>query len=166
MKILVFSDSHGAVQNIKKALDEHLKYGAVDRVFFLGDGARDIISIAEMYPTITFDYVLGNCDSSTSNINLLEKLITVEGVKFMLTHGHGLGVKSGYYRAADYAIDKGADVLLYGHTHVAADISVDGSYGGRVRMINPGSCGSLFFGSYATLHIEGRNVVCGFGKFE
>ncbi len=166
MKILVFSDSHGAVQNIKKAIDEHKKYGKIDRVFFLGDGARDIITIEKMYPEIEFDYVFGNWDSSTSDINLIEKTVTVGKLKFMLTHGHGLGVRTELSRAADYAIENGVDVLFYGHTHVAADTVVNGSYGGRVRMINPGSCGSMFFGSYATVYVEGCDVVCGFGKFE
>ncbi len=166
MKILVFSDSHGAVRNIKKVIDEHLKYGSVDRVFFLGDGARDIMTVREQYPSLEFDYVLGNCDSSTSDKKLLEKLVDVGGIKLLLTHGHGLGVKEGLSRAADYAIAKGADVLLYGHTHVAIDVTVDGSMGGHVRVINPGSCGSTFFGSYANLYVEGRDVVCGFGELK
>lgn len=164
MKILVFSDSHGRIANIQKAIDEHLEHGGVDRVFFLGDGARDIMTLEKAYPDIPFDYVLGNCDSTTANLKLLEKIVCVGEVKFLLMHGHNHGVKSGHDRAADHAIEKGVDVLLYGHTHVAEDVTVDGSYSGHVRMINPGSCGSTFFGSYAVIYVEGKNVVCGFGK--
>ena len=164
MKILVFSDSHGRVSNIKKAMDEHLKHGGVDQVFFLGDGAPDIMLLEKLYPDILFDYVLGNCDSTTSNPKHLEKLVTVGDVKFLLMHGHNHGVKDGIQRAVDYAIEKGADVLLHGHTHVSVDMTVDGSYRGHVRVINPGSCSSYYFGSYATIYVEGKNVVCGFGS--
>ncbi len=163
MKILVFSDSHCRVTNIKKAIDEHLKHGGVDHVFFLGDGAPDIMLLEKLYPNIPFDYVLGNCDSTTSNPKHLEKLVTVGDVKFLLIHGHNHGVKEHVQRAVDYAIEKGADVLLHGHTHIAVDMTLDGSYGGHVRVINPGSCGSSYFGSYATIYVEGKNVVCGFG---
>ena len=164
MKILVFSDSHGRIANIKKALDEHLEHGGVDHVFFLGDGARDIMTLAAAYPEIPFDYVLGNCDSTTGNPKLLEKMVSVGEVKFLLMHGHNHGVKEHIQRAVDYAIEKGADVLLHGHTHVSVDMTVDGSYHGHVRVINPGSCSSTFFGSYAVIYVEGKNVICGFGK--
>ena len=164
MKILVFSDSHGRIANIKKAMDEHLRHGGIDRVFFLGDGARDIMTLATVYPDIPFEYVLGNCDSTTGNTALLEKLVCVGDVKFLLIHGHNHGVKEHIQRAVDYAIEKGADVLLYGHTHVASDLTLDGSYGGHVRAINPGSCSSSYFGSYATVYVEGRQVICGFGS--
>jgi len=164
MKILVFSDSHGRVANIKKAIDEHLEHGGIDRVFFLGDGARDIMTLERNYPNIPFDYVLGNCDSTTGNLKLLEKVVDVGEVKFLLMHGHNHGVKNGIQRAVDYAIEKGADVLLHGHTHIATDVTVDGSYRGHVRVINPGACGSFYFGSYATVYVEGKNVVCGFGS--
>lgn len=164
MKILVFSDSHGRIANIKKALDEHLEHGCVDHVFFLGDGARDIMTLAAAYPEIPFDYVLGNCDSTTGNPKLLEKVVSVGEVKFLLIHGHNHGVKEHIQRAVDYAIEKGADVLLHGHTHVSVDMTVDGSYRGQVRVINPGSCSSPYFGSYAVIYVEEKNVVCGFGK--
>lgn len=35
----------------------------------------------------------------------------------LYTHGHLFGVKSGYERIAEYAADRGADVVLFGHTH-------------------------------------------------
>ncbi len=34
-----------------------------------------------------------------------------------MMHGHEHGVKSGIERAAAYAAQRGADVLLFGHTH-------------------------------------------------
>ena len=97
---------------------------------------------------------------------VFEKIVDTGRFKFMLMHGHKYGVKSEYQRAADHAIEKGADVLLFGHTHRAEDITIDGSFGGHIRMINPGSCGDWFRASFACLDIVGRDIVCGFGSYE
>ncbi len=167
MKILVFSDSHGTTANMKKAIDEHLKYGAIDRIFYLGDGIQNIISLSEEYTAIQFDYVLGNCDSAAYHAHIpYEKIVAVERVKFILTHGHNHDIKSDYTYAANYAIAKNADVLLFGHTHRAEDITIEGTRGGHVRMINPGSCGNTYLASYATIYVEEREIICGFGNFK
>ena len=42
----------------------------------------------------------------------------VAGVLFFYTHGHHYGVKRGSERLAQCAGDRGADVALFGHTHV------------------------------------------------
>ena len=54
-------------------------------------------------------------------------------------------------------------MLLFGHTHEACDLTVDGSDGGSVRVINPGSCGSWYHPSFALLETVGEHLVCGFG---
>ena len=66
-----------------------LKNETADALFFLGDGLYD--------PA--------------------EGLAPFGGVLFFYTHGHLFGVKSGYERIAEYAADRGADVVLFGHTH-------------------------------------------------
>lgn len=170
MKILVFSDSHGKRDRIESVIKEHLKFGGIDRVFFLGDGLREILDLEKAYPGLRFDYVKGNCDDSlitsaerAGTIN--EMLIKAGGFTFLLMHGHKYDVKSEYQYAADHAIEQGADVLLFGHTHRAEDITIDGTSGGHVRMINPGSCGAWFGASFACLDIVGREIVCGFGNY-
>ena len=69
-------------------------------------------------------------------------------------------VKSGIQGAADYAIAKGADVLLFGHTHEAFDEQIDGSAGGSVRCINPGAVGAWYGASFALLEIRDGNLIC------
>lgn len=170
MKILVFSDSHGARNKIDSAIREHLKYGGIDKVFFLGDGYRDMNSISLAYPQLDIDCVFGNCDDAfTTNEersdSVFEKIVEVGGIRFMLMHGHKYDVKETYQFAADHAIEKNARILLFGHTHRAEDITIDGTHGGSVRMINPGSCGQWFNASYALIDIIGREILCGFGQF-
>ncbi len=169
MKILVFSDIHGNTIRMTDAIRTHRLHGGVDRVFFLGDGTDDAISVMKKFPDIPFDYVSGNCDEfflsySQREFLVTEQLVTAGGIRFLLAHGHKLFVKSQYQFAANYAIQKKADVLLFGHTHQAEDITIDGDHGGHVRMINPGSCGPYYNATYAVLNIENGQLVCGFGK--
>lgn len=62
--------------------------------------------------------VRGNCDIGSDDP--AEGLAPFGGVLFFYTHGHLFGVKSGYERIAEYAADRGADVVLFGHTHYKA----------------------------------------------
>jgi len=169
LKILVFSDSHGSTRVMSRAIHDNLQNGGVDHIFFLGDGIRDFDTITNEYPSIPAEAVYGNCDSGFTTYAMLsnavyESCLTVGGVRFLLMHGHKLDVKTTYQRAADYAIAKKTDILLFGHTHRKEDITIDGSDGGSVRMINPGSCG-MYNASFALLNIVNGQVVCGFGGY-
>lgn len=171
MKILVFSDSHGKRERIESAIKEHLRFGTIERIIFLGDGIRELLDIEKAYPQLTFDYILGNCDDTRTTREekahtLYEKVVDIAGFRFLLMHGHKYDVKSEYQYAADHAIEEKANVLLFGHTHRVEDITIDGSFGGHVRMINPGSCGAWMRASYACLDIVGREIVCGFGSYQ
>ncbi len=171
MKILVFSDSHGRRDRIRSAITEHLRYGPIERVFFLGDGIRDLLEVATEFQQIPFDCVTGNCDGGalTPHERALipeQKVVCAGGFTFLLMHGHRYDVKSEYQYAADHAIGEKADVLLFGHTHRAEDVTIDGSLRGHVRMINPGPTAGWRGASYACLDIVGREIVCGFGSYE
>ena len=169
MKILVFSDSHNNSGLMEEAVHANLaapaSSGRLEAVFFLGDGITDFERIAKAFPGPRYAAVLGNCDG----YRLLaggsyEKIVEVGGLRFLLMHGHRHGVKNGIQRAADYAIAKGADVLLFGHTHEAFDETIDGSDGGSVRCINPGTVGAWFNASFALLEIRDGTLLCSFGE--
>lgn len=169
MKILVFSDSHGKAKAISENIRLHLNADGVDHVFFLGDGVRDFLSAMEEFPEIPYNFVTGNCDigivlPSEAKSRMCAAPVEVGKKKFLLMHGHMHEVKKSYQRAVDYAIDLGADVLLFGHTHWAFDETLDGSFEGYVRAINPGSCGSSINPTYALINIVGGQIVCGFGQ--
>ena len=74
-----------------------------------------------------------------------------------------MNVKGSLVAAASYAASKGADVLLYGHTHIKDDRTVE-TASGSVRMINPGSAGRGSELSYALLTLMNGVLLCGFGE--
>ena len=167
MKILVFSDSHGHYERLARAVRAQLAADRVDRIFFLGDGIHDIIKLSDTFPQIPVTYVYGNCDDAFTTPEerenkVFEEKITAGGVTFLLMHGHRYGVKSSPDDAAFRAVEIGADVVLYGHTHHADDSTV--TIGDKdVRVINPGAVCS-FAPSFALLDVRAGELVCGFGE--
>ena len=59
MKYLVFSDSHGNTDAMRRIIKLNLEAGKLDGVFFLGDGIRDVIKLTHEFPSLHFDCVLG-----------------------------------------------------------------------------------------------------------
>ena len=117
MKVLVVSDVHGRVTPLRWLL----KNETADALFFLGDGLYDLdqaIAANGAAPDYPIYRVRGNCDIGSDDP--AEGLAPFGGVLFFYTHGHLFGVKSGYERIAEYAADRGADVVLFGHTHYNA----------------------------------------------
>lgn len=130
MKIVVFSDSHGNLDWMITVMEEERP----GQVFFLGDHEKDGWAVSELYPQIPFCAVKGNCDWSAG---LEDWLVEVEGVRFLLTHGHLYGAKTGLMRLEEAGLRAGADVVCFGHTHRALDR--EGASG--VRLFNPGTIG-------------------------
>lgn len=131
MKILVLSDSHGRLGLMLNVMERERP----QRVFFLGDNYRDGQALADAYPDVPMDLVQGNCDF---NAGPDELLVDVEGVRFLVTHGHRYYVKSGVDRIADAAKQKGAMVACFGHTHEALNMPAQG-----VWLFNPGTAGGI-----------------------
>jgi putative phosphoesterase len=149
MRALVFSDSHGRGSRVEAAI---LEQENVKHVFFLGDRVSDIEHLPELYPDVNFYTVPGNCDFSFSSMHT--KSVTLCGRKIIYTHGHAFSVKSGTERLIAYARAAGADIILYGHTHLPETTYLDGLY-----VVNPGSIGKgQRFDSYATIDIENSGI--------
>lgn len=129
-KILVMSDTHGNKANISKALE---KFGDVDCIIHLGDYVRDAEHIKKL-TNIKVYSVKGNCDISSSAEK--EISIQVEGKKIFAVHGHRQGVKMSLLRLGLYAQEKGADIALFGHTHIPTEQFHEG-----IMLYNPGSLG-------------------------
>ena len=145
MKACVFSDSHGYAGNMVAAIELEKP----DICFFLGDGERDIASITEKYPELPVYAVRGNCDFRSAAKKVL--ICVVDGVKIFMTHGHLSYVKHDYNleTLTSQAIEAGADVALFGHTHCQHLSDNQG-----VMLVNPGSIGRGYYPSYAVLNIE------------
>lgn len=151
MKILVFSDSHGAVHGMEQAVLRE----APDRIFHLGDFCRDGELLHRRFPDIPIIQVAGNCDQHYTMGRCPEIFLEqLEGVSLYLTHGHRQGVKQGLLRLSLAAREAGAQVALFGHTHVWFCQKKDG-----LILMNPGSC-ALNSGAYGVILIEQNMPVC------
>lgn len=131
MKILVFSDSHGSLGKMVEAMEHERP----QHVFFLGDHYRDGVELSTLYPDIPMDIVRGNCDWGKGP-DL--KVVELEGVRFLLTHGHLQYVKSGLDELLQEALNRQVQVACYGHTHLAKVVYRQGIY-----LMNPGTVGGV-----------------------
>lgn len=147
MKILVFSDSHRSLSGMYAAIDLHQP----QQVIHLGDLMDDAEEVAEHYPKLPFCLVPGNCDG-WGHATPVKKNITLGGKSILLSHGHRWGVKSGYDAAIADARAVGADILLFGHTHVPLLEQLEGG----LWMMNPGPARS----SYGLIEITDGTVLC------
>ena len=114
MKLLVMSDSHRNIDNMRQAADQT----SPDAIVHLGDHIGDARKLMQQLPDTVFYAVGGNCDFLGSGEN--ELFLTLGNVKILMTHGHIYGVKSGDARLIERARQLNADVALYGHTHRAS----------------------------------------------
>jgi putative phosphoesterase len=121
-----------------------------DQVIHLGDLQADTDGLAHVYPKLPICTVPGNCDGWTTDP--LKKLITLQGKRVLLSHGHLWGVKSSYDAAIADARASRADILLFGHTHVALCQQLEDG----LWMLNPGSSRS----SYGLILIEQGQIQC------
>ena len=165
MTLLVMSDTHGRIDRVREVLRIHSEASAV---IFLGDGLRDLPEelICSEHPRLYA--VSGNCDPFLLGGCSLgeEALLDFGGYRFLLMHGHRHGVKSGRENALAYASARGADVLLYGHTHVPEERYLPTEEGGKPMWVfNPGSLGVPWDGlpSYGLIQIRGRQILFSHG---
>ena len=153
MKILVLSDSHSAMSFMRLCVDAVKP----DYLIHLGDHYDDGEVLAETYSHIPMYQVPGNCDRYRCDPSLPEILIPrISGVNIYMTHGHRHKVKQFLELLLRDARASRADVVLYGHTHVAN--CYQDSEG--MWILNPGSCG--YFGGSAGLieAKDGKIVSC------
>ena len=156
MKILVFSDSHGRSFYMKCALAAHPD---AEAAIFLGDGLSDFLSLSS--DNTARLYVRGNCDwhPEYSFIPAVDS-ITLSEKKIVFLHGHTHGAKSGMESLRSLAQDMGADILLYGHTHVATEQYENGIY-----YLNPGSIGGKDAApTYGIITIKENGILLSHGK--
>ena len=146
MKIIVVSDSHGARHSLMRIMQLNRD---ADIVVHCGDSRNELAEMQLEYPDKVYYTVKGNCDWGP--LPLIEEF-TVEGVRFMACHGHMVNVKYGLEELEKAARERGADVALFGHTHIAHDEYRDG-----VRLFNPGSCG--YGKSFGVIEVRNGQVL-------
>ena len=151
-KLLVLSDSHGGRAAIERVLMKESKN--VDALIFLGDGLRDLEAALAGYPKLRAYSVAGNCDFGA--LEPTDGIAAFDQVVIFYTHGHMYGVKYDLDTLADAAAARGAEVALFGHTHIP-----HAEQRGNVFLFNPGSCGRCYTGAdtYGILTTDEGKVV-------
>lgn len=130
MKVLVVSDSHGETSKMESLIDNN---NDIDMLIHLGDYFRDAEKLSAKYPNLRIEYIYGNSDFMIGDVPA-EKTLDIEGKKVFITHGHRYSVKSGYDKLRKKANDIGADLFLFGHTHISTLLNED-----KWILLNPGS---------------------------
>lgn len=149
MRIAVISDTHRhlyELNQITKIIQD------TDIVMHLGDNIEDAEALAGSYKGKIIS-VRGNCDFAS--FAPVERLEEVEGKKILLTHGHKYDVKYSLLKLKYRAMEVGADIALFGHTHESLEF-----YDNGIWFINPGSAALPRDGakSIAILEIENNKV--------
>ena len=169
LNFLILSDSHRSRANVEEAV---MKSRGVDAILFLGDGLGDL-GYEPSFMSIPVFSVRGNCDAFFSGEVEEELILHFEEYTVMMMHGHRFGVKSSFSAAAAYAASKGADILLFGHTHtpmekyLAAGEELCGvPLKKPLHIFNPGSIGTMSAGHYSfgTMTLDKKGVLFGHGK--
>ncbi|MGM8366345.1 metallophosphoesterase family protein [Virgibacillus sp. W0181] len=123
-KVLVMSDSHGLINEISEIKASH----QCDFYIHCGDSELPLDT-----PVLRdFISVRGNCDFQAAFEQ--ERFMMIGGIAFFITHGHLYNVKSDLISLAYRAQETNAQVVCFGHSHVAGVIKE-----GKQLFINPGS---------------------------
>ena len=150
MRLLVLSDSHAGISFMRFCISRLCP----DQVIHLGDHYQDGKILEEENPHIRFHQVPGNCDRYRCDPWAADLMCyPIGGVMTFMTHGHKHGVKTGTWQLLADARQKGAQLVLYGHTHRAECYrEEDGLW-----VMNPGSCGS-YSGSVGLVELEDGKI--------
>lgn len=147
MKIIVFSDSHGKTGPMKNAVSLYNP----DMIVHLGDHIWDADCFE--HRNIPLHRVRGNCDYGSDAMENHTMVIS-RGIKIVMTHGHLYDVKTGLSRLMDMGDSAEADILLFGHTHIALCERRDG-----ILLMNPGTAGIGRKLTCGLLHLNGNEVI-------
>lgn len=128
MRVLIISDTHGIQKNLNRVLEIERPYG---QVIHLGDieGDEGYLEAAAGCPVAA---VRGNNDYFSDLPQ--EQMLEVAGRRIFLTHGHYYYVAAGVEHLIKEALGRGADMVMFGHTHRPL-IRQEG----KLYVINPGS---------------------------
>ena len=140
LKVLVVSDSHGNTAKLGRIIRREAPF---DVLVHCGDGAGDLIQV-DIPLGASVIRVSGNVDLAR-NLDA-ERLVVQEigDLTVMVSHGDEFRVHAGYEVIERSGRSHNADVVLFGHTHVAYHGE------GRPVLLNPGPATN---GKYGLLHL-------------
>ena len=150
-KLVIVSDSHKSPHALSSVMWAEKDAAAL---IFLGDGLDDLDLTMAEHPRLRIYAVAGNCDFCA--LEPLDGLAVFEKMILYYTHGHNYGVKYDKESLARAAKNRGAEIALFGHTHVPFNQELDG-----VLLFNPGSLSRNQTGgtSYGVLLLENGKLI-------
>lgn len=149
MKWLVFSDSHGSIDYMRRAVELE----SPDRVLHLGDMVRDGAKLRALFPKLPMEQVRGNCDGWSGD-EPEEKEVFLQDRRVWMLHGHTYQVKLGTGLLASEARARGVDVVVFGHTHVPV-CDWDGPW-----IMNPGTVSGMPRATYGVIELTEKGLSC------
>lgn len=153
MRILIVSDSHGNLDGLKRVVRKEQP----DHIIHLGDYTRDAAALARVFPSVPIEVVGGNCDAfDRRNPAPLEQVMTVEGYRILLCHGHTFQVKTDLSALISHARQQNVHACLFGHTHIPHMSEPEPG----LLLVNPGSVGASVRREYAILEISAAGIRC------
>lgn len=153
LKILVLSDTHNNISYASKLIEKLNP----DYVLHLGDICDDCHRLEDAFPRKLIVSVKGNNDFF-DNSYPLERCFELEGKKIFMCHGHKYNVKSSLLPISYKGREVGADIVLYGHTHVSHLEEAEG-----VIIMNPGYGGK---GRYGIIEIKDGKIDAKLEQYE
>lgn len=143
MKYLVVSDSHGLQDELMELLNRHPD---MDGYIHCGDSELPDVYLSN------YTAVIGNNDYN----GLPAQIITSVGNELaLIVHSHRQGFFDRNEQLAYIAKSNDCKYVFYGHTHIYADVTLNG-----VRVMNPGSllhCRDGRGRTYAIFEIDENN---------
>ncbi|KIR03318.1 phosphoesterase [Lachnospiraceae bacterium TWA4] len=145
MRYFITSDTHGRYERIFEIFK---KTGPYDGMIHCGDSELPKNFWEKNIPCPVY-IVKGNCDRG--NQYPLREEIVLEGHKVMVVHGHREDVNWSLDGLKKVADDIGAEIIFYGHTHIAEKVEL-----GNQVFVNPGSLivPRNLKPSYAVMNVE------------
>lgn len=127
-RILIVSDTHGRHTSFDEAV---LRSAPFDLLLHMGDieGGEDYIEASAECES----YIVRGNNDFFSYLPA-EREILIGGHRIFMAHGHNYGVSLGVERILDEGRHRGADIVMFGHTHRPLVEERDG-----VLIVNPGS---------------------------
>ena len=129
MRVLVVSDTHGRLDNLKRALKAEKDLSFLIHCGDVEEQEEEVRAAAKIPCLI----VRGNNDYSTRLA--FDETVELAGHRIFVTHGHRLGVSWHNGTLFETARSHGAELAFYGHTHFP---EIDRSHP-LVTAANPGS---------------------------
>ncbi|MBN2160644.1 MAG: YfcE family phosphodiesterase [Spirochaetes bacterium] len=142
-RILVVSDSHGSHVKLGRIIDREYPF---DYLVHCGDGADDLSAVA-VPGGVTVVSVYGNMDHGRGAGAERTVFFTAGTLRVMVSHGDRYHVHNDLEWIEREGRSRGADIVLFGHTHVKYFCQ------GKPSLFNPGPANR---GQYGIVDIDGK----------